>query len=116
MRIGQVRVIFSIPESTLPFLFPSGNYPPRHLAYIEWFSNFTTPDRNLKLYKVSRSFKNGDRLVSILPVSHIRRSVHLFPKWGTTVDMEWTMDSVLEDCSVFFLNSFKDRHTYFNVY
>jgi hypothetical protein len=116
MRVGQVKVIFSLPESNL---FPSGQFPPRHLAYIEWFSRFplqTSP--NLKMYKLSRSFMNGERLASIIPVSLIQRSVHLFPKWGqSAADIAaWTSDNVLELCDVFYLNPFKDRHTYYNVY
>jgi hypothetical protein len=123
MRVGQVRVIFSLPENKSVNLFPSGQLPPRHLAYIEWFSRFQLhPDPHLKLYKVSRSITAyGERLASIVPVSLIQRSVHLFPKWGRNMEgnagnASWTSDNVLEKCDVFYLNSFKDRHTYYNVY
>ena len=114
MRVGQVRVIFSLPESQLKNLFPSGQFPPRHLVYIEWFSWFSSqPDPSLKMYKISRSFTNGERLASILPVSLIQRSIHLFPKWGQSSAgiAEWTSENVLELCNVFYVNSFKDRHT-----
>ena len=58
MRVGQVRVIFSLPETQSKNLFPSGLLPPRHLAYIEWFSRFNLhPDPHLKMYKVS--FNHG---------------------------------------------------------
>jgi len=119
MRIGQIRVIFSIPESQIKTLFSLDHVPPRHLAYVEWFSRFSAhPDPNLKMYKVSRSFANEERLASIIPVSLIQRSVHLFPKWGQNSDIihSWTSSNVLEECQVFYLNSFKDRHTYYNVY
>ena len=119
MRIGQIRVIFSIPESQIKTLFSSGHVPPRHLAYVEWFSRFSAhPDPNLKMYKVSRSFANEEQLASIIPVSLIQRSVHLFPKWGQNSDIihSWTSSNVLEECQVFYLNSFKDRLTYYNVY
>jgi len=119
MRVGQVRVIFSIPENQIKTLFPSGHVPPRHLAYVEWFSRFSAnPDPNLKMYKISRCFANEGRLASIIPVSLIQHSVHLFPKWGRNSDIirSWTSDNVLEECHVFYLNSFKDRHTYYNVY
>ncbi|KIM46872.1 hypothetical protein M413DRAFT_16473 [Hebeloma cylindrosporum] len=119
MRIGQVRVIFSLPDKHLKSLFPSGQFPPRHLAYVEWFSRFSPhPDPNLKMYKVSRVITHGERLASVIPVSLIQRSVHLFPKWGRNPGRValWTSENVLEECDTFYLNSFKDRHTYFNVY
>ena len=120
MHVGQVRVIFSLPENQSKTLFPSGLLPPRHLAYIEWFSRFHLhPDPLLKMYKVSRSITaDGERLASIVPVSLIQRSVHLFPKWGRNTEgiASWTSDNVLEKCDVFYVNSFKDRHTYYNVY
>jgi hypothetical protein len=120
MCVGQVRVIFSLHENKSVNLFPSGQLPPRHLAYIEWFSHFQLhPDPHLKLYKISRSIMaDGERLASIVPVSLIQRSVHLFPKWRWNMEgnASWTSDNGLEKCDVFYLNSFKDRHTYYNVY
>jgi hypothetical protein len=71
------------------------------------------------MYKLSRSFStDGERLASIVPVSLIQRSVHLFPKWGQSAAeiADWTSDNVLELCDIFYLNPFKDRHTYYNVY
>ncbi|KAF9477316.1 hypothetical protein BDN70DRAFT_838060, partial [Pholiota conissans] len=110
MRVGQVRVIFSLPESSHRSLFPSGVQPPRHLAYIEWFSRFTRrPDPYLKMYKISRaSSLDGTRVASIVPVSLLQRSVHLFPKWGRDRDtyLKWTADTVLEECDTFYLNCF----------
>ena len=120
MRVGQVRAIFSLPETQSKNLFPSGLLPPRHLAYIEWFSRFNLhPDPHLKMYKVSRSITaDRERLASIVPVSLIQRSVHLFPKWGRNTEgiASWTSENVLEKCDIFYVNSFKDRHTYYNVY
>ncbi len=55
---------------------------------------------------------------AIVPVSLIQRSVHLFPKCGRDplAFHTWTSDTVLENCSTFYVNCFKDRHTYYNVY
>jgi hypothetical protein len=55
-------------------LFPthSENTIPKHLAYVEWFSQFTRmPDNNHGMYKITRSFKDGERLASIIPVNEI---------------------------------------------
>ena len=120
MRVGQIRVIFTLPESSHKLLGFSSQPPPRHLAYVEWFTRFPVrPEPHLNMYKVSRSFVQGsDRLVSIVPVSLIQRSIHLLPKWGRDRDsyLSWSREDVLEKCNVFFVNSFKDRHTYYNVY
>ena len=105
-RVGQVRVVFTLPDGT-------GNTPSKHLAYIEWFSNFSTPDPDHQMYKVNRSLEGGGRVASIVPISTIKRSVHLFPRFGQVIPSEWTMDNVLEKCSIFYLNPFADRHMYY---
>ncbi|KAI0629507.1 hypothetical protein C8Q77DRAFT_1065092 [Trametes polyzona] len=119
-RVVQVRVVFSLSKKSLDFFFPGmpqHQRPPAHLAYVEWFSKFgTSPDRNAKMYKVTRPSDHADRTAAILPVSLIERSVHLTPKWGGPVPREWSSDTVLERCSTFYVNPFKDLHTYFNVY
>ncbi|KAG1877205.1 hypothetical protein F4604DRAFT_1880467 [Suillus subluteus] len=69
-RVAQVRAIFSIPEKYCASLFPSHVSIPKHLAYVEWFSPFTgTSERNHGMHK----------LVSVISVKDIRRSVHLIP-------------------------------------
>ncbi|KAJ7902969.1 hypothetical protein B0H13DRAFT_1460737, partial [Mycena leptocephala] len=61
------------------------------LAYVEWFSAFSPrPEANHLMYKINRSLKNGDRIVSVIPVANIRRSVHLLPKFGPVAPPEWT--------------------------
>ena len=120
MCVGQVWLIFSIPESHLKTLFPLGHFTPCHLAYIEWFSRFPAhPNPNPKLYKVSCAFAyDGKHLASVVPISLNTRSVHLFPKWRWNADTVcmWSYSKVLEECEVFYLNSFKDHHTFYNVY
>ena len=67
-------------------LFPGG-FPHRHLAYVEWFTPLSRApfDRNTKLFNISRLVTQGEWRVSIIPISLIQSSVHLFPKIGPQV-------------------------------
>lgn len=105
-RVGQVRVIFTLPDVL-------GGIPSERLAYVEWFSKFAAPDNNHGMFKLNRSLEDGERVASIAPISTIRRSAHLFPKFGPLVPEGWSSDNVLEKCATFYLNPFTDRHTYF---
>ncbi|KAI0336980.1 hypothetical protein BDW22DRAFT_1340702 [Trametopsis cervina] len=114
--IAQVKVIFSIPPHLITRLFPSEKPPPRYLAYVEWFTSFDhEPCSHHLLYRVKRLQNNGQRLASIIPLQNIRRSVHLYPSFGTVVPREWTSSNVLDQCSYFFVNSFSDRQAYYTM-
>lgn len=118
MRVGQIRVVFSVPENAVRHLFHGDIQPPQYLAYIEWFTPFTrSPEPNSKMYRVKRAaHSDGRKLASIIPLSLVKQSVHLIPKWSHRVPNEWSSDNVLNLSPSFFLNSFKEHHTYFNVY
>ncbi|KAJ6549721.1 hypothetical protein B0H19DRAFT_1211389 [Mycena capillaripes] len=115
-RVAQIRVIFSLGPRHLRNLFLPGITPPKYLAYVEWFSPFTHPEPAHLMYKVNRSMKDGERLVSIVPVGNICRSVHLLPKFGPVAPAAWKSSTVLEDCPIFFVNSMTDRHIYATLF
>jgi hypothetical protein len=68
------------------------------------------------MYRISRTIKDGDRFASIIPVDNIRRSIHLFPKFGAVAPVEWKSHNVLDRCPVFFVNPWTDRHMYATLY
>ena len=100
-------------------LFRNDNNFPKHLAFIEWFTEFRAlPEKYHHLYRVKRDIdRDGETLVSILPTDRIRRSVALTPRFGPTaqVDPAWTSKNVLELCNDFYVNSFSDKHAYVTI-
>ncbi|KAI0372511.1 hypothetical protein BV20DRAFT_1034577 [Pilatotrama ljubarskyi] len=116
-RVGQVRMVFKLPRKSHSRLFPNLE-PLKHLAYVEWFTAFTQPDPAHGMYKVSRCIRNRDgaRLASVIEVSNIRRSCHLFPQFSTIAPREWSSSSVLDDCATFWVSPFTDRHMYMTLF
>ena len=111
-RVGRLRLIFTLPPKSLPALFPR-LMPPGPLAYVEWFTAFTTRDPIHGMYKVVKCMDvHGARLASIVEVSQIRRSCQLLPSFGPSAPREWTSSTVLDECETFFVNPFTDQHMY----
>lgn len=98
-------------------MFPPNCHPPKHLAYVEWFTKFTwVPEPHSGLYRVKKQMDvDGTAAASVIPVEMILRSVHLLPKWGGAVPSGWTGENVLDLAPSFLLNIFKDNHSYFNL-
>ncbi|THU81028.1 hypothetical protein K435DRAFT_823508 [Dendrothele bispora CBS 962.96] len=104
LRIGRIRVIFSLPSQSLDRLFPPNVQPPSHLAYVEWFTKFTRPETSSGLYRLKlETLRDNTPSASVVPLETLKQSVHLFPKWGGTVPNK---------CITFYLNPFRDPHTY----
>ncbi|KAH7877289.1 uncharacterized protein C8R40DRAFT_1040909 [Lentinula edodes] len=116
-QVGHVRVIFALPQKTLYKLFPPNITPPTHLAYVEWFSKFPRhTDSRMGMYRLKKQMgRDGVISASVVPVKMIQSSIHLYPKWGGSVLPEWTSKNILDRCEHFFVNPFRDTHTYFNL-
>ena len=111
-RVAQVKVIFTLPKSAKDLL-PKKAQGAKYFAYVEWFKKFPdSPEPNHFLYQIQRSYFKGKPLASIIPLSLVHRSVHLIPKFDTTAAVGWKSDTVLKECSTFYVNSFTDRDTF----
>ena len=66
-HIGHVQVIFSLPETSLPFLLPNVNEVPKHFVYVKWYTAFTEdPDPDTLLFKISpMKDRDGGRVCSV---------------------------------------------------
>ncbi|THU89883.1 hypothetical protein K435DRAFT_821260 [Dendrothele bispora CBS 962.96] len=117
MRLARVCAIFSISDKSLRTVLPSNLPPPKHLAYVEWFTKFNlNPDSITGLYRVKLQMKpDGTRAVSVIPASMIQRSINLFPKWDGPVHPSCTSEKMLDTCTTFFVNPFRNHHTYINI-
>ncbi|KAH8100148.1 hypothetical protein BXZ70DRAFT_894126 [Cristinia sonorae] len=115
-QVAQIKVIFSLPRQAEMLFVAAPTPPPKYLAYIEWFTSFTVPDPYHRLYKIKRIVRNGHRMASVVPLRCVRRSVYLFPMFGTVVPRDWTSSNVLDRCSTFYVDAFSDRHAYHTVH
>ncbi|KAF9529836.1 hypothetical protein CPB83DRAFT_924972 [Crepidotus variabilis] len=96
--VGRVRVIFTIPEQYRAILFNNAIEIPDHLAYIQWFSALKDdPDPHHSLYSLTPLQEaDGTHVASIIAVDDIRRSVHLFPRFGRVAPQEWSSSNDAE--------------------
>lgn len=111
-RVAQVRAIFTIRDAAANLLF-GPNPPSSHLAYVEWFTDFRpNSGQNHHMYKVSRVYQGLLRVASIICVTKIAQSVHLFPLVGHTIPRDLSSDTVLEAFDHFLVNPFNIADTY----
>lgn len=115
-RVAQVKVIFSLSKASLSASFPPTIQVPKYLAYVEWFTDFPkAPEPDHLLYRVRKSFYQGKRVASVIPLANISRSVHLFPCFEPLVSRDLESSTVLEEHKAFFVNSFSDRSAFHTI-
>ena len=52
--------------------------------------------------------RNGIRVADIIPLEHIRRSMHIYPSFGQVAPKEWTSANVLDLCAISLNATFYD--------
>lgn len=122
LRVGQVRIVFKLPNDLLTRLFGTTNTSIGPLIFVDWFSRpAARPEKHHNMYRISRSTDIKERESAIVDLSSVRRSCHLFPlfpkgKVGKTAAAGWTSGNVLEQCSTFFINNFVDMHAFQTIF
>ena len=72
------------------------------------------PDPVTGMYVVKRSlWSNGSRLGDVLPLSQVRISAPLIPRYGDRADPKLTARNSLEFSTEFYLNHFFDKELYY---
>jgi hypothetical protein len=115
-QMAHICLIFSLLPKVIPALFNNDvqSKVPIHLVYVERLTSFPAqPDHATGLYKVSKSMlHDGSILSSVVPLSQIYQSIHLLPKFGLVTPSSWNSSNVLNECAIFYFNTFTDQHLY----
>ncbi|KAJ6490457.1 hypothetical protein DFH09DRAFT_1252659 [Mycena vulgaris] len=101
----RFTVLFQLPE-----VFRLQTAHP--LAYVEWYTPFSTPDPVSGLFTVKRSTQNNHVYGEIIGIDRIVRNCHLLPKFGRKKDSTWTTENVVERCTAFFPSQYSDIHSF----
>lgn len=113
--VGRVRFVFGVPASAKGWFGESFyNSLPQHLAYVEWFTPFssTRPNCNHQMYKISPLKADGHPVASVIHVEMIRQSAHLIPVFGAVAPAHWKSSNILDEAAEFLVNPFSDRFQY----
>ena len=114
--IARVKVIFALSSSVIKATFGAHIQIPKYLAYVEWYSSFNnSPGDNHMLYKVQKVTYQNKPVASIIPLYNIVRSVHLFPKFPASIPEHWSTTNILDECDIFYVNSFSDRYAFHTI-
>ncbi|KDQ09483.1 hypothetical protein BOTBODRAFT_642713 [Botryobasidium botryosum FD-172 SS1] len=122
LRVAQVRAIFTLPlkSARANSLVDVTTGKPLHLAFVHWFSPFTAPRANHRMYRLTRSFdaintsegQGETPSCSVILLTQVVRSVHLFPAFGPVAPRDWSNTDSLEHAKAFYVNPFCDDTSY----
>ena len=123
-RIGQVRVIFTLPKQVETYLGAQPaprNWSKEPLVYIEWYSKLdgAADAKHGLMYHIKKvsTTSNPVRVQGvILPLSHIHQSCMLFPVFPAVVPAHWTATNVLDHATSFLVNNWLSKYSYQSIW
>ncbi|KAJ3926270.1 MAG: hypothetical protein NXY57DRAFT_1051450 [Lentinula lateritia] len=65
------------------------------------------------LFKLSYSTRMRERHCSIIPVTQIMQTCHLYPNFGCSVNPRWTSHQILDQAPSFYLNPYLWHHDFY---
>jgi hypothetical protein len=120
MKVGRLRVIFTLPEILRNFHTAPTTWPSEHLAYVEWYKISDRPGTHHNMYIVSKPHPLPNNILpgDIIPLRAIRQSCQLIPLTGpnATWSRSWTTSNVLDECSSFLLNNWTSKYAYQTIW
>jgi hypothetical protein len=92
----------------------------KHLAFVEYFTPFNTaqpPGTRMRQHTIKTTTSSkGTRVVAVVPLTDIKLSCHLTPKFDQMSDKDWaacgSKDSFLDSFSQFYFNDFSSHIMY----
>ncbi|KAF8870929.1 hypothetical protein BD779DRAFT_1614010 [Infundibulicybe gibba] len=105
LRVAHVRVLFN-----LPAIYRIQIHHP--LAYVEWYTPFSTPDKASGLYTVKPSTRNRHIYAEIITVDRIVRNCHVTPKYNKKKPPSWTSENVVDRCEALHPSPYSDTHMF----
>lgn len=123
-RIGRVKLLFHLPTQLKVIGTFKANVPdywPKQVqAYVEWYTSPSLSEADEKYHNMASIQKiEGDRSWSIIPLSNIRQSCMLIPRFNKHTDksqISWTSDTVLDSASSFLVNNWTSVYSYQTLY
>ena len=115
--MGQIRLIFHP-------LWDIKTKLPLYLAYVERFDivpqthlprgQRLAPDLVWGMYIMRRAYRSdGSPMGAIVPLYHIRRAIHLIPRFGEKADSTLTSRTSFDASRDFYLNHYFDKEDFF---
>jgi hypothetical protein len=116
MKVGRLRVIFTLPEIIRNWYPAPGTWSTGHLAYVEWYKVSNHAGAHHNMYTVHRPVvaTAGE----IVPLCSIRQTCQLIPLTGPNITWpkSWNTNNVLDESNFFLLNNWSSKYAYQTIW